>query len=317
MTTSPPPRSGWAARRLRATLRLVLPTARAMRSAGEMVGGATGTPRARAIRSMGLRWVSDVPYPLGYSAQDLRRLWLPRRPSPRSSEAFVLDFIDKMVIPNLTSLYLAIGYLGVFVAMTIEATLLPLPSELILPMAGWMVSDPNKFKEPLTNSPWNFWIVVAVAVAGDLPAPASVTSSAPSGPAVPGSLGPLPAHSKPRDRQGRGLLRPLGRSGCLCRPPAARVRSIISFVAGVAHMPFKKFFVFSALAAVPWTVALVYAGTVLGGNWQNIRNTLKPFDNLILVACVLAVVLFVWWRLGRPGWRLLGRLGWRGSPPAA
>ena len=230
----------------------------------------------------------------------------------------MLDFIDKMVIPNLTSLYLAIGYLGVFVAMTIEATLLPLPSELILPMAGWMVSDPNKFKEPLTNSPWNFWIVVAVAVAGDL-------TGACFGYFLGSRLG------RPfLDRWGRFLLIRsheidkaegfFGRWGA----PAAfvgrllpGVRSIISFVAGVAHMPFKKFFVFSALAAVPWTVALVYAGTVLGGNWQNIRNTLKPFDNLILVACVLAVVLFVWWRLGRPGWRLLGRLGWRGSPPAA
>jgi multisubunit Na+/H+ antiporter MnhB subunit len=42
---------------------------------------------------------------------------------------------------------------------------------------------------------------------------------------------------------------------------------------------------------------------VLGSNWQDIRKALQPFDTLILVACVLAVVLFVWWRLGHPGWR--------------
>jgi membrane protein DedA with SNARE-associated domain len=214
----------------------------------------------------------------------------------------VLGFIDTMVVPFLQSLYGAVGYLGVFVAMTIEATLLPLPSELILPMAGWMVSGGTK--EPLTNSPWNFWIVVVVAVAGDL-------TGACFGYFLGSRLG------RPfLDRWGRYLLirgheidKAEGFFGRWGAPTAfvgrllPGVRSIIGFVSGVAHMPFKKFFVFSALAAIPWTVALVYAGTLLGSNWQQIRDTLKPFDNLILVACVLAVVLFVWWRLGHPGWR--------------
>ena len=54
-------------------------------------------------------------------------------------------------------------------------------------------------------------------------------------------------------------------------------------------------------SAIPLTIALVYAGTVLGSNWIRIRDDLKPFDNLILVACVAAVVLFVVWRLSHRG----------------
>ena len=53
----------------------------------------------------------------------------------------MLAFIDNFVIPMLNSLYGAVGYLGVMVAMAIESAMVPLPSELILPYAGFLVSD--------------------------------------------------------------------------------------------------------------------------------------------------------------------------------
>jgi HAMP domain-containing protein len=48
---------------------------------------------------------------------------------------------------------------------------------------------------------------------------------------------------------------------------------------------------------------LVFAGVQLGSRWVDIRHALQPFDLLIAVAFVGAIVLFVWLRLGRPGWR--------------
>ena len=54
----------------------------------------------------------------------------------------MLHFIDEIVIPFLTNLYDAVGYLGVMVAMAIESAMIPLPSELILPFAGFQVSNP-------------------------------------------------------------------------------------------------------------------------------------------------------------------------------
>ena len=78
----------------------------------------------------------------------------------------MLAFIDQIVIPFLNSLYGAVGYLGVMVAMLIESAMIPLPSELILPYAGFLVSDPTKI-EPLTGQPWNFWLVVIFATIGN------------------------------------------------------------------------------------------------------------------------------------------------------
>ena len=78
----------------------------------------------------------------------------------------MLAFIDEIVIPFLNSLYGAVGYAGVMLAMAIESAMVPLPSELILPYAGFLVSDTSQI-EPLTGQPWNFLIVAVVATIGN------------------------------------------------------------------------------------------------------------------------------------------------------
>src|SRR5919206_2080029 len=88
------------------------------------------------------------------------------QPLPHEPRRCLLAFIDQIVIPFLNSLYGAVGYVGVMLAMAIESAMIPLPSELILPFAGFLVSDPSKI-EPLTNGPWSFWLVVLVATIGN------------------------------------------------------------------------------------------------------------------------------------------------------
>ena len=215
----------------------------------------------------------------------------------------MLAFIDQIVIPFLTSLYGAVGYLGVGVAMAIESAMIPLPSELILPFAGFLVSDGTSV-EPLTHGPWNFWIVVAIATIGNTVG-SLITYAI-------GAYGGRPF----LERYGRYLLiRPheielaerfflkYGAPTAFFSRLLPVVRTFISFPAGVARMPLGKFMLFSTLGAVPWSILLVYAGEQLGTRWQDIRHALQPFDLAIAIAVVLAVALFIWWRIGRPGWR--------------
>ena len=213
----------------------------------------------------------------------------------------LLAFVDQIVIPFLNTLYGAVGYLGVLFAMTIESAMIPLPSELILPYAGFLVSDASQI-EPITGQPWNFWIVVIVATIGN-------------------TLGSLIAYGIGA-YGGRPLLERYGKY-VLIRPHEIDladdffakhggitvfvgrllpiVRTFISFPAGVARMPIGKFIAYSTAGAFIWSTLLVYAGTVLGENWTQIRKTLQPFDLLIAAGAVVLVVLFVWWRLGTPG----------------
>jgi membrane protein DedA with SNARE-associated domain len=215
----------------------------------------------------------------------------------------VFSIIDSAVIPFLSNLYDAVGYLGVFIAMVIESTLLPLPSELILPFAGWKVVDPNAI-EPLTHGPWNFWVVVVIGTA------ANTTGSifgyylgAKLGRPFLDRWGRFFLIRKHEIDQAEAFFARWGSPTAFISRLLPGVRSVISFIAGVSRMPIGRFIVYSTLGAIPWTIALVYAGTVLGANYTQIRDTLRPFDTLILVACVAAVVAFVWWRVGHPGWR--------------
>jgi membrane protein DedA with SNARE-associated domain len=213
----------------------------------------------------------------------------------------VLSFIDEIVIPFLQQLYGALGYLGVGLAMAIESAMIPLPSELILPFAGFMVSDPTQI-EPITGQPWNFWIVVIVATIGN-------TCGSLVAYAI-GAWGGRPF----LERYGRYLLirdheieaadrffEKYGAATVFFGRLLPIVRTFISFPAGVTRMPIGKFIVYSTAGALPWSIALVYAGMILGANWVEIREALKPFDLLIAVGVGLVFIGLLWWRLGMPG----------------
>jgi len=219
----------------------------------------------------------------------------------------MLEFIDKIVIPFLTSLYAALGYGGVLVAMAIESAMIPLPSELILPFAGFLVSDPTQL-EPLTGGPWNFWIVVIVATVGN-------TIGSLIGYGI-GAWGGRPF----LERWGRYLLirqheieladhffQKYGSATAFFSRLLPIVRTFISFPAGVARMNVFKFVVYSTAGAFIWSIILVQLGVVFGQRWTEIRHLLQPFDLGIAVLVIAAIVLFVWWRLGMPGRRRLRR----------
>jgi len=213
----------------------------------------------------------------------------------------MLAFIDHLVIPFLNTLYGAVGYLGVAVAMAIESAMIPLPSELVLPYAGFLVSDPSQL-EPLTHARWEFWIVVILATLGN-------TVGSVIGYAI-GAWGGRPF----LERWGKYLLiRPheleladrffqkYGPATAFFSRLMPIVRTFISFPAGVARMPLGKFILYSTLGALPWSILLVGAGVQLGGNWVQIREMLQPYDLAIAVFVVLLIALFLWWRLGMPG----------------
>ena len=176
----------------------------------------------------------------------------------------MIAFIDEIALPFLQSLYAAVGYVGVMIAMAIESAMIPLPSELILPLGGFMVSDASQI-EPLTGGPWNFWIVVIVATIGN-------------------TLGSLIAYAigawggRPfLERYGKYMLireheleaadhffARYGSATVFIGRLLPIVRTFISFPAGVARMNLGKFILYSTLGALLWSMLLVWAGAAAG-----------------------------------------------------
>lgn len=193
--------------------------------------------------------------------------------------------IETGLIALFEQLYQSVGYVGIVVAMAIESACIPLPSEIILPMAGWMVS----------RQVFTLW---GATLAGTL---GCVIGSAVA--YWVGAMGGRPL----LDRYGRYVLisrhdldtadrwfARYGQGAIFFSRLLPVVRTFISLPAGIARMPFGVFILYTALGSLPWSFALVYAGRSLGDNWEAIRPVLQKFDFLVVAVLALAIGLYVY-----------------------
>lgn len=197
----------------------------------------------------------------------------------------MLAAIEQIVIPFLEHLYSTMGYLGVAIAMAIESACIPLPSEVIMPMAGWMVY----------RGVFDLFLVAIVGTIGN-----TLGSSLAY---WVGYLGGRPVI----ERYGRYILisahdleiadrwfAKYGEAAVFFGRLLPVVRTFISFPAGVSRMNFGKFLLFSTLGAFPWVLALTYAGKVMGDHWVVVREVLKNFDYPIAAVILAAVAYYVY-----------------------
>ena len=205
----------------------------------------------------------------------------------------MLEAIDAIVLPFVDALYSRLGYVGVVIAMTIESAAIPIPSELILPFAGWSVS--RGLAEPLTSAPWNYWGAVIAGVLGN-------TAGSLLSYAV-GAFGGRPLVA----RYGRYVLisahdlelaerwfARYGEATVFFSRMLPIVRTFISVPAGIARMPLPRFIAFSVLGAIPWVMLLVWGGMQLGDHWLDLKHSLKGLDYIVAAAVVALVGLFIW-----------------------
>jgi membrane protein DedA with SNARE-associated domain len=176
------------------------------------------------------------------------------------------------------------GYLGIVLLMGIESACIPLPSEVIMPFSGYLVSV-GRFKLA--------WVAIAGALgcnAGSLVA------------YYVGSLGGRPLV----ERYGRYVLvthhdlemadrffQRYGDWAVFLARLLPVIRTFIAFPAGVARMDFLRFNLYTFLGSLPWCLALAYAGVKLRERWAMLRVYFHRFDTLLVILLVLAVVWFV------------------------
>ena len=205
----------------------------------------------------------------------------------------MLEAIDAIVIPFLEALYERFGYVGVGIAMAIESAAIPLPSELILPFAGWSVS--KGLTEPLTSSPWTYWGAVIAGVVGNtVGSLASYAIGAYGGRPLVERYGKyvlISAHDL--ELADRWFAR-YGEATVFFSRMLPIVRTFISVPAGIARMPLWRFTLFSILGAIPWVMLLVWGGMQLGDHWLELKHNLRGLDYLIAAVILLGVGLFVW-----------------------
>lgn len=210
----------------------------------------------------------------------------------------MLDAIDRVVIPLVESLYGAAGYIGLVALMAIENAFffLPIPSEVVLPLAGFSVA--RGVPEPLTSAPWSYWGAVAAAVIGTTAGSLFLYAVSLAGgrPLLEryGRYVLIDAHDL--DVADRWFAR-YGDFAVFLARMVPLVRSVISIPAGIARMPLWRFLLFSALGTVPWCMLLVWLGMALGERWAEVSDLIRPAEYAAYAIVAAAIGLFLWRQL--------------------
>jgi membrane protein DedA with SNARE-associated domain len=216
----------------------------------------------------------------------------------------MLDFIDSTIIPFFLELYDAIGYVGVGVAIGLETFVPIIPSEVIVPMAGWKVSqsaaDPSVL-EPLTSAPWSWLAVLVVATIGAVAGSfAGYLIGAWGGRPLLDRYGKY-VHINPDDldRADAWFAR-YGDWAVFFGRLVPLVRALINYPAGVARMPVGRFLLFSALGSLPWNAGLLLAGYLLGENYERLYEAVRPFEYVIYAIVLVGGAYIIYrWASGR------------------
>jgi membrane protein DedA with SNARE-associated domain len=183
---------------------------------------------------------------------------------------------------RVTALAFQAGYPGIFVLMLLEAAALPVPSELILPFAGYMV-----YRGYLSFWLVVFWSTLAALIGSFIDYYLGMRV----GEAFFSGKSKLPFIDVTHLQRVGLWFNQYGTVAVtlLRLVPAARV--LISFPAGVYRMGKLKFALCTLAGCLPWNVILVYLGWYFGSLWSTV---LEAFRYVNIVAYALLILLVVW-----------------------
>ncbi len=205
----------------------------------------------------------------------------------------MLSHLTDFLTQWITNLYAAAGLFGIVLAMAIESCCVPLPSEIVMPLAGIMISRGTILQG--TNSWLAIFLVALTGTIGCL-------------------IGSIVAYGIGY-KGGRPLMLKYGRYVLISQHDADKadaffqrwgsataffsrllpvVRTYISLPAGISKMPFLRFCIYSFLGSLPWCFLLAYAGYMLGDRVSKIGSLLHGLDVVILLIVVILVGLYIW-----------------------
>lgn len=196
----------------------------------------------------------------------------------------VIQAVTSWITTNITNL----GYFGIVIMMGIESACIPLPSEIIMPYGGYMVSqDPARF---------NIWMMGVAGALGCVWGSVLAYWAGKYGgrPFVERFGKYILIRHKDLDRADAWFARH-GDAAIFFSRLMPVVRTFISFPAGVSRMPFWRFVVYTFLGSFPWCLGLAYVGKILGDNWKDeLGKYFHGADVVIVAVFLILAALYVY-----------------------
>jgi membrane protein DedA with SNARE-associated domain len=183
-----------------------------------------------------------------------------------------------------------LGYAGIFFLMMLESMVVPVPSELVMPFAGFLVAQGN----------FNFILVIVASSLG------SITGSL-----IFYYIGKTGGHTLV-EKYGKYVLvdtedikkteewfNKRGELTIFIARLIPVVRHLISLIAGIGKMNVKKFTLYTILGATLWNGILTYLGFILGQHWNEVSQYIEELDVGIVILLVIGCLYFAYHHITR------------------
>jgi membrane protein DedA with SNARE-associated domain len=198
---------------------------------------------------------------------------------------FIHHIEDAYIWPFIQNIYDSFQWLGVVIMMAIESACIPLPSEIIMPLAGqYLIQRGDNWVGILLAG---FYGALGCTIGSIL----AYWVGAKGGRPIVEKYGKYVLINKHHLHTADKWFEKHGEATAFFSRLLPVVRTFISFPAGVARMNFAKFVIYTFLGSFPWSAGLAWAGAV----WppREIRNALRPFDIPIILIILALIAWFV------------------------
>ena len=201
----------------------------------------------------------------------------------------IIETIEILFLGIITQVYGAIGWPGVVFLMAIESAAIPFPSELIMPLAGWLLIQAKG------GSVW--WVLLAGFYGGMgnlLGSWVAYWISMKGGRPLLLKYGKYVLMSKDEVDKAEIWFNKYGEWAVFIGRLLPVVRTFISIPAGLARMNLWRFSLYTFAGSFIWSLGLAYGGFLLGENWEDLRAVMRPFDiPILLILAAGAIWLLV------------------------
>ena len=186
---------------------------------------------------------------------------------------------------TVTNVINKLGYFGIALGMFFESACRPIPSELVLPLGGFMVSEGR-----LTLLGANIAVLLGSMLGSIL---AYVVGYYGGRPFIL-NYGKYFFISKDSFYKAEKTFNKYGVGAVFFGRLLPVIRTFISLPAGIAKMNFGKFIAYSIFGMLPWNFLLIFLGYKFGESYETIvRPLFKKFEHIVIIAIIVAIVIAI------------------------
>ncbi len=196
-----------------------------------------------------------------------------------------MDYIFELLEPILTEVteqIAALGYWGLAIGMAIESCNIPLPSEVVLPFGGYLVS---------TGQLNFFWASMAGTIGGVIGSIISYFIGLLGGRPFILKYGRYIGITEKKLAAADYWFNRHGEATVFFTRLMPIIRTFISLPAGISGMNFPRFVIYTFLGSLPWCFFLTYLGVKMGENWEDLKVWFHRAD-ILVVTGILAVIAY-------------------------